>query len=209
MKTIILGLGLLALIAGIALFGFSYHRLEQPSPPVVVTSQGPTVSRLERLSRLVTGRVCVVDCLIGETDKCRGAWLIKGDALLAVDLDRAKITEKNEEAKKATILLPQPTILQPRVDHERTRTWEVRSMAWLPWHTDQDRLRDSVMLQAQHLVSQAAGSKENIDQAKRAAEVIIRSFYDEVGWDVTVAWEGSPGAEAVAPIPKASIEKKH
>jgi hypothetical protein len=61
-------------------------------------------------------------------------------------------------------------------------------MAWLPWNSDQDKVRDAVMLQAQRLVGQAAGSKENIDQAKMAAEVIIRSFYGEVGWEVKVAW---------------------
>ena len=208
MRTIILVLGLSALLAGVALFGFSYHRFELPWSPVAVTSQGPTVSRLERLSRLVTGRVYVVDVLVGETDNCRGAWLIKGDALLAIDLDHAQITEKNDQTRKATILLPQPTILQPRVDHEHTRTWEVRNMAWLPWHSDQDRVRDAVMRQAQHLVSQAAAAKENIDQAKRAAEIIIRSFYDEVGWDVKVVWEEPPGAGAAKTIPNASIEKK-
>lgn len=192
MRTVILLLGLLALFTATFLFGFSRFHVQPPTLPVVVTSQGPTVERLERLSRLVTGRVLVVDVLIGETDQCRGAWLIKGDALIAVDLDRAQITDKSEETRRATILLPKPEILQPRVDHERTRTWEVRSMAWLPWHADQDKVRDAVMLQAQRLVSQAAGSKENIDQAKRAAEVIIRAFYGEFAWDVKVAWADTP-----------------
>jgi hypothetical protein len=187
MRTVIFLLGLMAFLATLLLFGFSQVH-QPPSTPVVVTSLGPTIERLERLSRLATSRVHVVDVLVGETEGCRGAWLIKGDALIAVDLDRAQITEKNEEVRKATILLPQPEILQPRVDHERTRTWEVRSMAWLPWNSDQDKVRDAVMLQAQRLVGQAAGSKENIDQAKMAAEVIIRSFYGEVGWEVKVAW---------------------
>jgi hypothetical protein len=207
MRTTAFGLGLLVLLAGIALFGF-YHRFEPPSQPVVVTSQGPTVARLERLARLVASRAQIVDVLVGETDKCRGVWLIRGDALLAIDLDRAQITEKNEETRKATILLPQPTILQPRVDHEHSRVFEIRSLTFIPWHSDQDRVRDAVYLQAQRLVSQAAGSKENIDNAKRAAEVIIGAFFEQFGWEVKVVWEGTPGAEAATPIPKASIEKK-
>ncbi|MCE9552883.1 MAG: hypothetical protein K8T91_05845 [Planctomycetes bacterium] len=74
--------------------------------PTVVHSQGPTVERLERLAHLVTTRVYIVDVLIGEGQGCRGAWLIKGDALVAVDLGRARITEKNEATTQAMILLP-------------------------------------------------------------------------------------------------------
>ena len=59
-----------------------------PDPTVVVHSQGPTVERLERLSHLVTTRVYIVDVLIGEGEGCRGAWLIKGDACVAVNLGR-------------------------------------------------------------------------------------------------------------------------
>jgi len=47
----------------------------------------------------------------------------QGDALIAVDLSRARIVEKDEGAKKATVVLPQPVVLQSRVDHTRT-DWE-------------------------------------------------------------------------------------
>jgi len=187
MKLIILALGLLAVFAGV-LVCLRQLRIEQP-PPVVVKSQGPTIERLERLSSLVTSRVSVADILIGEGEGCCGAWLIRGDALLAVDLSHAQITEKDEGARRATIVLPPPGILQPRVDHERTKTWEVRRNVWLPWHADQDKLRDAVMLQAQCLVSQAAASKENIEQAKRSAAAILRALFEELGWDVRICWQ--------------------
>jgi hypothetical protein len=157
--------------------------------PVVVNSQGPTVERLERLSHLVTTRICVADVLVGEGEGCRGAWLIKGDALVGVNLSRARIVEKDEVTKQAMIVLPAPEVLQPRVDHARTRTWEVRRMVWLPWNADQDRLRDEVMLQAQQLVARAAGSNENLQQAKTAATTIVKGFFEELGWQVHVAWE--------------------
>jgi hypothetical protein len=50
------------------------------------------------------------------------------------------------------------------------------------------------MSQAQRLVMHAAESPENIQQAKLAAETVIRSFYAEVGWQVAVTWAvGRPG----------------
>jgi len=155
----------------------------------ILHSQGPTVERLEQLSHLVTMRVYIADVLTAEGDGHRGAWLIRGDALLGVNLGRAKIQEKDEAAKRATLCLPQPEVLQCRVDHERTRTWEVRRTSWVPWSGDQDKLRDQVMLEAQKLVANAAGSNENLSQAKAAAEAVLRGFYLEVGWQVSVIWE--------------------
>jgi len=186
MKIVLLALGLLAVFAGLLV---CLRQLNFAQPPITVKSQGPTIEKLERLSHLVSCRITVCDVLTGTGEGCCGAWLIRGDALLAVDLTRAQITEKDEGARKATIVLPQPSILQPRVDHLRTKTWEVRTLAWLPWHADQDKLRDAVMLQAQCLVSQAAASKENIDQAKRSAEAILRALFEELGWDVRICWQ--------------------
>ena len=188
MRTIALVvLGLAALTASVVWALLLLHS-PSPPPPVAIYSQGPTIERLERLSQLVTIRVHVADVLVGEGEGCRGAWLIKGDALVGVNLGQARITEKDEATKQARIVLPAPEVLQPRVNHERTRTWQVSRMAWLPWNADQDRLRDAVMLQAQQLVAHAAASSDNLQQAKTAAEAIITAFYREVGWQVTVSW---------------------
>jgi hypothetical protein len=188
---------LLILLVAVVSWVFVPPRLVPPAVPalVVVHSQGPTVERLERLSQLVTTRVYVADVLVGEGEGCRGAWLIKGDALVGVNLGGARIEERDEATKQALILLPSPEVLQPRVDHQRSRTWEVRRMAWLPWNADEDRLRDEVMLQSQQLVAHAAGSDENLQQAKTAAATVIKTFYEEVGWQVRVTWEGAPSAK--------------
>jgi hypothetical protein len=52
------------------------------------------------------------------------------------------------------------------------------------------------MHQAQLMVAQAAGSKENIDQAKRSAEVIIGALYEHVGWTVGIVWQETPAQVA-------------
>ena len=185
--TVLIVLGLAALTA-VLLWTLPLVHSPTPPPPIVIHSQGPTRERLEQLSHLVTARVYIADVLIGEGKGCRGAWLIRGDALIAVDLGRAAITEKDDEAKRATIRLPPPEILQSRVDHARTKTWQVQTTTWIPWTSDQDSLRDTVMHQAQELVAHAAASAENFQQAKMTAETVIHSFYAEVGWQVNVTW---------------------
>ena len=163
--------------------------------PIRVESQGPTVERLQRLSQLVTLQVMIADVLVGEGEGSRGSWLIKGDAILGTDLSKAQIVDREDSARRATLILPSPTVLYSRVDHQRTRTWEVRRLAWLPWSADQDKLRDAVMLQAQELVAHVAGSKENIRQAKSNTETTIKTLYNEVGWQVSVQWAPDTGSQ--------------
>ena len=168
---------------------YAYPRINPVAPvPVHVQSQGPTVERLQRLSRLVTLQVMVADVLVGEGEGSKGSWLIKGDALLGTDLSKVQIVDRDDAAKQATLLLPLPVVLHSRIDHQRTRTWEVCRMVWLPWNADQDRLRDMVMLEAQRLIAHVADSPENIRQAQTNTEMVIKTLYNEVGWQVSVQW---------------------
>ncbi len=210
MRTIIL-IAILILLAILFTVLYSNRPMWQPPPsprieflpqPTVIQSQGPTIERLEQLSHLVATRVYVADVLIGEGNGCRGVWLVHGDALIGVDLSKATIVTKDDATRKATIRLPQPEILQARVDHERTRTWELKSTTWIPWTSDSDSLRDEVMKHAQRLVARAAASGENLSQAKRSAETVIQGFYSELGWHVSVAWESLP-SEAPKATPAA------
>lgn len=154
-----------------------------------IVSQGPTLEKLERLAHLVTTRVYVADVLTGSDEWFRGAWLIKGDAIIGVDMRQARIQELDEESKTAIIQVPRPAVLQSRVDHERTKTWEVVRKSWRVWGGNPDRLRDEVMLQAQKLVAQAAEADDNIDQARTSTEGVIQNFYQEVGWQVRITWD--------------------
>ena len=141
----------------------------------------------------------VADILVGEGEGCRGSWLIRGDAMIGVDL-AAQILGKDDQARRATVRLPQPEVMQARVDHERTKTWQIKSD-----HLDTfverpgqiARCRDA---SAQRLVAHAAGATESIQQAKAAAEAIIAAFYAEVGWQVKVTWASAPSeGEKAAP----------
>lgn len=197
MRTILVLAVLAILSVPVAALLLRRVRLPPLAAPVVV-SQGPTVDRLQRLSHLVTTKVLISDVLVAEGEGHAGSWLVKGDGLLGVDLRRAKIVAKDDVTHRATIRLPLPELLQSRVDHERTRCWQVRKTAWLPWSGDGDKLRDQVMLEAQKLVATAAQSQEFVSQSKLSAEAIIAAFYAEVGWHVAVEWGNADSPKAVA-----------
>jgi hypothetical protein len=158
--------------------------------PIAARSLGPTVQQLEAMGQLTSMRVVVTDVLSAEGDGYRGVWLIKGDVLLACDMSKAAVVARDDERRKATIRLPRPHAVSPRVDHEKTRTWSVERATWVPWRWgDQDSFRDGAMYHAQKLVEQAAESEENIAQARGQAELVLRRAYEMVDWNVAVAWE--------------------
>ena len=158
-----------------------------------VVSKGPTVAQLERLGELVALKVYVADVLVAEGEECRGSWLIKGDALISVDLKKATIANKDEKKRHATIILPPPKVLQPREDHEKTRAWDISKVTWISFRADPDKLRDSAMLQAQKLVESAAHLDEAMDAARENAALIVKNMYRLVEWDIDVTWSDKTG----------------
>ena len=77
-----------------------------------------------------------------------------------------------------------------------------RPTQWLPWNADQYALRDAVYAEGQKLVAHTAASTENLQTARATAELVIKSLYSEVGWQLTVKWgSDSPQAATVASSP--------
>lgn len=184
MKNLLLAL---MVLIGLLLVGFQAAR-SLIAPAVTAWSSGPTIERLESLSELVCLRVHVSDVLVGENDNYRGSWLIKGDAVLGIDLRRAMIVECDKATRRARIRLPPPAVISPRVDHDRTRTWSVEKTTWIPWKGSPDTLRDEAMWHAQRVIQAACSSKENVQIAKASAVKIIHEIHRMVDWDVAVEW---------------------
>jgi len=148
--------------------------IDKPGP---VSDTGPQVTQLERMQQLVSSRVRVSDILIGESTWLQGSWLVHGDALLSVDVRRAQIIGRDDTAKRAVIILPSPTVLSPRVDHSKTREWNVTSRCWYApklLFGNEDALRNVAMQKAQELIEKAAGDAEFIADAKQKAADFVR-----------------------------------
>jgi uncharacterized protein DUF4230 len=161
--------------------------------PPVVRSVGPTMVQLERLQYLVSTRVQVADVLVGESRWLEGSWIIQGDALLAVDMSKAQIKDKDGKLHTALIVLPQPSVLSARVNHQRTQQWDIKSRTWIPLASlllgDRTALEKEAMLQAQQLIERAAGSEDNQAMARKGVEGMLAELYQSVGWQVSVRWK--------------------
>ena len=161
--------------------------------PPTFSSPGPTVVQLERLQQLVSTRVHVTDILVGESRWLEGSWIIQGDALLAVDMSKAEVTNTDQKARTATIILPHPAVLSARVNHERSQQWDIKSRSWIPLASlvlgDRTAMEKQAMLQAQQLVERAAGSGSHKTTARQGVASMLAEFYQAVGWHVSVQWK--------------------
>ncbi len=179
-----------AALVGYAAYSYGRHSVPPPAEPMI---------QIEKLARLVTLKVAVADILqatagTGWTE-VKGAWLVKGDALITVDMSKAATVSKDTQNKKAVLLLPVPTVYHPRVDHSKTMTYDVQRGLFVFGTGKESRLRDEAMRQAQLLVEHAANSHDTLKIARDVAEEVVRTIYNSVDWEVTVKWADAPAAQ--------------
>jgi hypothetical protein len=157
----------------------------------ILISMAPTVEEIESLTELVSNRIYVSDILKGSNIDYEGIWVINGDALITIDLSKAIIIDKHEEAKTATITLPLPKVVSARIDHERTKSGGIKGLRFAPLRNTDNRAKivDDAMQEAQAVIEKAANRPEIIENAKKQAELNIQVLYSKVGWNVSVKWQ--------------------
>lgn len=159
---------------------------------------GLTVERVQALSSLVTARVDVADVqetrVDGHTGGARAALLVKGDFLVGTDLSRARFESVDQSARTAVLVLPQPQVNSPRIDHERTRVFAVTETGL--WQvTPGDGQTSAAVIQrgyrdAQRYIAGAAGDPSLLARSRQQAEHVLGTFFAATGWRITVRWEG-------------------
>jgi hypothetical protein len=158
---------------------------------------GPTIEQVQALSCLVTTRVDVADVqethLDGYTGGAQVAMLIKGDFLLGVDLSQARFESVNNAARTVVLVLPQPQITSPRLDHERTKVFRVnQSGLWQiapgGGQTSGDVI-DRGYRDAQRFVAAASNDPSFIGRSRQQAEQVLVAFFNAMGWKVTLRWD--------------------
>ena len=157
-----------------------------------ITSSGPRIEDVRKIAKLAVLRVQVANVIEGQTAGARAAVLVKGDADIAVDLDQVEIVSCDEQAKSATLLIPPPHPDRPRVDHARTRIYQLEKTglaAINPFADPRPELLADAMRAAQAEVERAVSDEEFVVRAKEQTELLLKAFYGGLGWNVTVQWK--------------------
>lgn len=175
---------------------FASNLNDEPSATPIETTSAPSVEQLQALTSLVTTNVHVTDALTvnltGRTGQLRAAVIVRGNAMISIDLTQARIEQIDQVGRTATIVLPTPHVVHARLDHNRTRIFSIEATGlWSMIPTDVGRaeLIDQAMREAQQAVHRAAGDSDIIEQSRIRVETLICTFFaDAMNWSVTVVW---------------------
>lgn len=178
---VVAGVLILASIVGMFFLG----RSSKAGPE----SSSPTITEIQELGELVVLRVSVADVMEDAGYEYKGVWIVRGDAQIAVDLQKAQLQSADETTKKLVVVLPPPRVIQPRVDHERSKIFDVTKTTWIPFVGDRDELTNQGWAKAQRVVKSACSGDEFMDQARDQTEIMLTNMYRLVGWDVDVVWQ--------------------
>jgi hypothetical protein len=158
----------------------------------------PIVENLEDMGEIVGLRIQIGDVIELESDadvgvfkKVRGAWIVKGDALLSTSLKEAKF-DVNEAAKIITVQLREPRVLSPRVDHEKTRQYDFTS-GFMVEEDVKSRFHQEAMKNAQRTIETAAGAEDYKQMAKGNIENILKTIVATASpeWKIEFKWLGN------------------
>ena len=90
------------------------------------------------------------------------------------------------------LVLPHPRPASPRLDHDRTRVFEISSQGlWqiAPGDGGRTRVVEMAYAEAQRTLALAAADVALMQRSKGQAEEVISSFFGGAGWSVTVRWK--------------------
>ena len=163
-------------------------------------TSAPTIEQLKPLAELLTHRIVVTDALTvtlaGYTGDLRVAVIVRGDAILSVDLTQARIEQIDHDAKTAVVVLPPPHVVMARLDHRHTNIFAIEASglwALVPADIGPAQLVDQAMREAQAAVHRAASEPNVMDQARTRAAFLVCTFMaDSLGWFVETRWIDRP-----------------
>ena len=178
--------GTTLLLLGTAL-GWCTSRWLAPSSSSSITSRtepAPTIEQIQSLALLTTVRVDVADVrlteLSGYTGSVRAAAIVKGDYSLSTDLSQARFASVDPQRRSAVLVLAEPRVSSPRLDHERTKLFALSSTGlWLltPGAGPYAEAVNKIYAEAQASIDASAASTEALSSANsgRAGSKFSRS----------------------------------
>lgn len=213
MKAIVTSTVMLAMTAGGIVLGWQIARyaggasaaIALPAPTYRFQSQALKIEQIRQLGELVTLDVPVSDVqtstLEGLTGSASLVLLVRGNVLIGTDLEQATFADLDAQGRTATLVLPPPRTMQPRLDHARTVVYRSdRTGLWqlFPTPGAETAVYERAMKQAQRLLEEAADQPELIERARERTEAVLRPFFEALGWAVVLQWTDMPRGRAGA-----------
>lgn len=159
-----------------------------------VVSTAPRIEAVREIAKLAVLRVQVADVIEGRNAGARALVLVHGDADLVIDWDQIRFGRVDGVRRTLELEVPPPHVERARVDHDRTRIYEVVKTglaAWNPLADPRPALLEDCMRAAQGAVEQAASADAFATQARAQAESLLAAYHRQLGWAVEIRWQAA------------------
>lgn len=159
-----------------------------------------SIRELSELTILAVEAMAVVSTEVSGYTGCTSvAMLVQGTVTLAVDLDRARFVQVDQQRKHLLLALPRPSVRRVSIDPHQTRVLhcERRGLWRLAVGTAlEDRALAEAMAVGHDRLKGAGLQVERIQRARDHAQAVLRRFITEMGWTLDIHWgdENSPAA---------------
>ena len=205
---------LVAVLAAVITFALIKRPVDEaPAPPPLVS--------LEKMGHLVSLKMNYSDVIeftqpnavdipwsqwevrLGST---RVLLVARGDCTLATDLRQARYEDIDNKARTLTVVLPAPSPLQARINHEpRAKggsyfyaVTDQGLQAFMPSAQTRTAAMNNVLATAQKAVQAACSQPTVLNTAKDNAATVMQATLLATGWTPNVVWEAS--AAVAAPV---------
>ena len=148
----------------------------------------PPIAKIQAISDLATLKIQLSDQFYGYNDYWEIVWLLHGEAVLGVDLSKAKYINVDESNQNLTLQLPPPHLVSSKVDHDRTVEIVAKLRYWMPGF-GKNKLRAGAWQHADGHIAKLAKDGEYVEQTKAQAEIVISQLLHEINWKADFVWE--------------------
>ena len=179
--------GVLAGIVLTAIAFLSSRNLTREASPGWPLDAANVVHEIQRLNELVSVKYTVQKVVGLEQQKVpfgseKLLLFVQAEALAGIDLSSLAASDvKLLPARRMQVVLPPPKIVHIVIDDKQTKVWDRRITWWTPWVPFNPDLERQARLAAKDSIERAAIEMGILDQARRNAEVGIRSLLETFG----------------------------
>ena len=200
LRNLILLLMAATTLLSLTLLAVHLLRRDRPPPPQTLL----TVEQVQSLATLVTTRITVHSELSvavrGYLGELTVRWSGQGSVLLGPDLEQAAILCRDEVHRTATVILPEPRVLERTLDLRHGRIEGRFDGVWqaAPDPELLSRLQQRVLTRAQLALSDAVTDAHRAASRHVAGQAVQR-LGESIGWIIDLQWQVPESRPAAAP----------
>ncbi len=153
--------------------------------------QSVVIEKIQKVAKLVTSEVTLRDVMVYENtwygSTKRSLTVITAKVLAGVNLESGTSVNIDEQSKKITITLPQPTILSTEITD--IKTYDEQSGLWNPFKVED---KDKIFRLAREKINNTANELSLTKSSQQNLTELLQTMFQTNGYSVEIIYRQPP-----------------